>query len=65
MRDYSIILNSFQPQKNSFAPKPETLALLQSKLGKWRFYRPIGGIIRYESYLIVVNSLHPQKNSLD
>ena len=37
MRDYSIILNSFQPQKNPFASKTGTLALLQPKLAKWRF----------------------------
>ena len=48
MRGYSIILNSFQPQKNSFALKTGTLALLQLKLAEWRFLQPIGRLYWHE-----------------
>ena len=37
MKEYSIILNSFQPLKNSFASKTETLVLLWPKLANSGF----------------------------
>ena len=37
MRGYSIILNSFQPLKNSFASKTGTLALVWPKLANGGF----------------------------
>jgi hypothetical protein len=37
MKEYSIILNSFQPLKNSFASKTGTLVLLWQKLANGGF----------------------------
>ena len=37
MKEYSIVLNSFQPQKSSFASKTGTLVLLWPKLANGGF----------------------------
>ena len=54
MRGYSIILNSFQPQKNSFASKTGTLALLWPKLANGGFTAiSAGATVIYELVLII------------